>query len=276
MASKAASHSLFEDVVQPESLSLFSSASSKPFALWTLHQDPDLEEDSGIRLLVDSTDEIAPSDQSDTSPSFMLRSDQPARGSSSETVLHIQSPAIRNTFIRSPPDKDTDLGIKLPYMTFQLRAIGGSRPFLIEIGIRDDQRRGATIRISSFQIEPKLYLKRHQSGKDQNISRQKNPDTVKTILHLPLTMAAQPAQDETSLTAWQVLTLSLDRLAEHCSDTSLMGEHEAAQEIVARLERFGSFEAVTYVKVHANMRLRRVWCSKQLPDHDLAEFQIFS
>ncbi len=62
MCAKHGSRSLFEDVVQPDSLSLFSSTSSNPFLLWALHQDSDLPEDSGIRLLVDASDEVAPSD----------------------------------------------------------------------------------------------------------------------------------------------------------------------------------------------------------------------
>ena len=120
MASKHVSRSLFGDVVQPESLSLFTSTSSDPFVLWALHQDHDLEEDSGIRLLVDANDEVALADPGIVSESFQLRSSPTSRGACSEPVLHIQSPAVRNTFIRSPPSAEDQLGIQLPYLTFPL------------------------------------------------------------------------------------------------------------------------------------------------------------
>ncbi|SOV04954.1 uncharacterized protein UDID_02996 [Ustilago sp. UG-2017a] len=276
MASRAAPNSLLGDVVQPESLSLFSSTSSNPFALWALHQDPDLEEDSGIRLLIDSTDVTALHDAGIPVDSFKLRSDEPIRGSCSEPVLHIQSPSIRGTFIRSPPNKDTQLGIKLPYLTFQFRPIGSFRPFLFEVGIIDERHQQARIRVSSFQVEPKLYFKPAQDDRTLNANGQNGVKKWEQILHLPLTMAAQPTQEQTSLTSWQVLTLPLDQFVKYCSDTCLLGHDRNEQEKKSKMQRLGRFEAVSHVKVHANVRLRRVWCSKQLPDHDLAEFQVFS
>lgn len=257
MASDHVPQSLFGDVVQPESLSLFSSTSSHPFALWSLHQDSDLQQDSGIRLLNDATDE-------------------PVRGSSSDPVLHIQSPAIRNTFIRSPPIKDTELGIKLPHVTFQFRSIGSSRPFVFEIGIRDDDGRTGTIRLSSFQTEPRLYLKHLRRRPTASMTDEDYDGASRTelLVHLPLELAATPASDETSLTPWQVVTLPLDKLARYLSDTSLITPVDT--ELLRQSQRFGNFHSISYIKVHANMRLRRVWCSQHLPDHELAEIQVFS
>ncbi|SPO23556.1 uncharacterized protein UTRI_02235 [Ustilago trichophora] len=276
MASNHVPQSLFGDVVQSESLSLFSSTSSHPFALWSLHQDADLQEDSGIRLLDDATDELASSDPGITPEAFALRIDEQVRGSISDPVLHIQSPAIRNTFIRSPPIEETELGIKLPHVTFQFRSIGSSRPFVFEIGIRDQDGRSGTIRLSSFQTEPRLYLKHLRRKPTASMTDEDNDGTSRTepLLHLPLDMAATPASDETSLTPWQVATLPLDKLARYLSDTSLISHVDS--ELVRQSQRFGNFYSISYVKVHANMRLRRVWCSQHLPDHELAEIQVFS
>lgn len=271
MASEHAPRSLFGSIVQPEAISLFSSTSSDPFALWTSHQDTALPEDSGIWLVIDETDKTASNDPDLTHASFVLRSEQTIRGSSSDPVLHIQSPAIRGTFIRSPPDESAELGIELPHLTFQLRAIGGARPFCLEIGIKDDAGRRAAIRVSSFQGEPRLYLGSCIAAK--NAEARTTKDAV-ALLHLPLTMAAHPDQDETSLTAWQVLTLPLDGLAKHLSDGSLASLAEV--DTARRTQQFGRFHSVLYVKVYANIRLRRVWLSRHLPDHDLAEFQLFS
>ncbi|SPO22227.1 uncharacterized protein UTRI_02235_B [Ustilago trichophora] len=270
------SQSLFGDMVQPDSLSLFSSISLDPFALWSLHQDSDLQEDSGIRLLIDATDEVASSDPGITPETFTLRIEETVRGSSSDPVLHIQSPAIRNTFIRSPPIQDTDLSIKLPHVTFQFRSIGSSRPFVFEIGIWDHDGRPGAIRLSSFQTEPRLYFKHFRGKPPASMTDEQQDGSSRTepLLHLPLEMAANPACDEASLTPWQVVTLPLDKLAKYLSDTSLIPHLDTESMRQSRI--FGSFHSISYVKVHANMRLRRVWCSKQLPDHDLAEFQVFS
>lgn len=261
MTAEQAPASLFGDFVQPDSLSLFSSTSSDPLALWAAHQDADLPEDSGIRLLIDETDGTAPNDPGITHESFGLRSEDTKKGASSEPVLHIQSPAIRSTFIRSPPSPGTELGLELAHISFQFKAIGRARPFAFEIGVMDDSGRQATIRVSSFQTAPKLY----PAGAAGTAA----------ILHLPLTMAAQPGHDDTSLTSWQVLTLGLDRIGGHFSDLSLAARSEVGEER-AEKQAFGRFHSISHVKVHANVRLRRVWCSRHLPDHDLPEFQLFS
>ncbi|SJX62129.1 uncharacterized protein SRS1_12978 [Sporisorium reilianum f. sp. reilianum] len=258
MTAASASTSLFAAVVQPESLSLFSSTSSDPLALWALHQDVDLPEDSGIRLVIDDTNVTAPNDPGATHESFIVRSEDVRSGASSEPVLHIQSPAIRNAFIRSPAALGTELGIELPHISFQFKSIGSARPFALEVGIKDESGRRATIRVSSFQTAPKLY----PAG----------ATGTGPVLHLPL---RQPDQDETSLTSWQVLTLDLQQLAGHLNDTSLLASSDT-EGFRGPEQTFGRFHSITHVKIHANIRLRRVWCSRHLPDHDLPEFQLFS
>ena len=203
-----------------------------------------------------------PNDPGITHESFGLRSEDTKKGASSEPVLHIQSPAIRSTFIRSPPSPGTELGLELAHISFQFKAIGSARPFAFEIGVKDESGRQGTIRVSSFRTAPKLY----PAGAAGTAG-------TAAILHLPLTRAAQPGHDETSLTSWQVLTLGLHRIAGHFSDMSLAAEAEKDQ---GERQAFGRFHSISHIKVHANVRLRRVWCSRHLPDHDLPEFQLFS
>lgn len=274
MAPSQAAQSLFGHVVQPDSLSLFSSTSSDALALWTSHQDADLLEDSGIRLLNDATNEIAPYDSGTTDQSFVLRSEVTCKGNSSEPVLHIQSPAIRKTFIQSPPDDKDELGILVGQISFQFKTLGRSRPFAFEVGVKDDEGQLGAIRVSSFQTEPRLYLALTNKASASVEQGTKFGGRTVAVLHLPLSMAFGRDHDETSLTTWQVLTLPLNRLARHLSDTSLAKCTETMRTQNATL--FGNFHSISYVKVHANMRLRRVWCSQRLPDHDLPEFQMFS
>lgn len=265
---------LFRDAVQADSIALFSSTSSQPLALWSHHQDEDLPEDSGIQLVVDATDAIAPNDPSITHESFTPRTEETRRGHSSEPVLHIQSPAVRGTFIRSPPGPQADLGVQLPHFSIQYRAIGKSRPFAFEVGVADRQGRRGVIRLSTFQIEPQLYpptTSQQTASKDPSTESDHSEGAV---LHLPLTVAVNSNVDETTLTSWRVLTLLLDRLSKHFSNTALV-KHADAQGVLDHTT-FGIFHSVTYVKIYANVRLRRIWCSQRLPDHLLAEFQLFS
>lgn len=269
-----ASRSLFGDTVQPESLSLFSSTSSDPLALWTLHRDTELAEDSGVQILADATDAAAPSDLEEATSGFKLRVEAASRGTSIETVLHIQSPAIRNTFVRSPPSLEAELGIKLPHISFQFRSIGNARPFAFEVGIKDRIGCSGIVRLSSFQTKPKLYLPLASSATAGPSEPMKSRPS-RPLLHLPLTTAPTPDQDEATLTAWQVVTLPLDRIARSLSDTSLLSATPQDSR-PSHLDPFGEFDSISYVKIHANVRLRRIWCSNSLPDHDLAEFQVFT
>ncbi|GAC92540.1 hypothetical protein PHSY_000094 [Pseudozyma hubeiensis SY62] len=266
---------LFRDTVQSDSIALFSSTSSQPLALWSHHQDVDLPEDSGIQLVIDATDVIAPNSLDITHESFTLRTEETRRGRTSEPVLHIQSPAVRGTFIRSPPDDQTDLGVRLPYISIQYRAIGKSRHFAFEVGVADRQGRRGIIRVSSFHIEPRLYLpttSQQVASDDQSTGSECSQGA---ILHLPLSMTIDSNLDETSHASWQVLTLPLERITKHLSNAALV-EHSDAHKSFHHTA-FGTFHSVTYVKIHANVRLRRVWCSGRLPDHfDLPEFQLFS
>ncbi|PWY98603.1 hypothetical protein BCV70DRAFT_201925 [Testicularia cyperi] len=311
------STSLFGQVSQPSSMCLFSSTSSDPLALWSTQVDRDLPDDAGVLLLHDATAEVAATDLSGSvSDTFQLRCERQPRGALAETVLHIQSPAIRNTFIRSPPlthpTMQEELGIRLPIVTIQHCAIG-SRPFLFEIGVRDSRGSRGRIRVSNFQTEPRLHPATKTAGatavvdgntavtdksadrrKAGSFNTQSHPamkvDDEGPLLHLPLQSAATPDQEASALTSWQTVSLPLDRLCAHLSNSSLIRktEHDArrldgqrgtrptAATATATANRFEAFHCITHVTVHANVRLRRIWCSQHLPDHTLPELQLFS
>lgn len=275
MLSVHVSDSLLGEVVQPGSLSLFSSTSANPLALWLTQEDPDLEDDSGIRLVVDATDAVAAADPGIAPTPLRLKTNDVTRVACCEPVLHIQSPAIRNTFIRSPPQDNAELCIRSPHISFQFRTLGVHRTFAFEVGIKDQGGQRGVFRVSRFQTEPKLYLRRSQGeGHVGTNNTEDRTYQIEPLLHLPLTMADQPEESEASMTAWQVLTLPLHHLSRHLSDTSLTTD--GCLDSPSKLRAFGTFQSISYVKVYANVRLRRVWCSQHLPDHDLPEFQLFS
>ncbi|KAN0066039.1 hypothetical protein ACQY0O_000132 [Thecaphora frezii] len=311
---------MFRNVHQPPLVSLFSSTSSSPLALFSAHIDPNLPEDSGALLLRDCDD--APCDYlaDDGSPSprnpdrFRLRTDSApdapctaaaTRGLLEDSVLHIQSPTIRTTFIRTPPllaatttgdDNDDELGIRLPYLHLQFRPIG-SRPFLIEVGIRDVSGRRARIRLSNFQARPTLYLAKATHGAPSNDIRTSTTTpsarqggravqegkgyTNTPVLHLPITLPPTPETSETSFTPWLSVCLSLSKLIPHFSNALLVASSSArglaarsiaeatedgdkAEGLIPRvLERFDGFHSIAYVQVHANLRVRRIWCTKE-------------
>ena len=256
---------MFSDTVQPSVVSLFSSTSSEPLALFSTHVDLDLPEDSGLILLRDCDDQrvdIAANDatllQRDPKQ-FQLRSGCSSRsGLVRESVLHLQSPTIKTTYIHSPPLPHTEpLDIHLPYIHFQFRPIG-AKPFVFEVGVQDTRGRKAKLRISNFQSQPTLYLR--SSAADP-------------LLHVPISMRESDVLKEVSQTPWRTVSLALGRLMPHLNNPkllSLASSHAlAAPKGTTNLERFEGFQSITYVKVHANVRLRRIWCTQE-PDPQAA------
>lgn len=147
---------MFSSSVQSAIISLFSSTSSHPLALFSTHSDPALPSDSFIALLSDTSSKPTPA------PPAALISEEPGDGdmalrSIGQTVLHIQSPTLQTTYIRTPPRHWTkgkgragDLGIKLPWINFQIKDLGRERS--LEIGIVDHSGREGRIRCSTFQV----------------------------------------------------------------------------------------------------------------------------
>ena len=154
---------MFSSSVQPGLVSLFSSTGSEPLSLFETHTDNSLASDSFLCLLNDATSQPAPpppqaliaatgfEEQHETAPSPNYTLDQ--------TVLHIQSPTLRTTYIRCPPavpgvpgrgSSSRYLGLKHPWIHLQVRNMG--REWAFEVGIVDQSGREGVVRCCTFQV----------------------------------------------------------------------------------------------------------------------------
>ncbi|EFP83402.2 hypothetical protein PGT21_029475 [Puccinia graminis f. sp. tritici] len=241
---------IYEDVVQPSPLVLFSSLPiSAPFDQASLSIDSQLSSDSFIALLDDTTHQIVsgsskpliyyhptykPSSSELTRPTNLL-GDQDDTWPVRSIVLHIQSPNCKNTFIRLPPlDKTIEfhpvLGIELPYLHLQLKPL--DHTFMLEVGVRDQAGDRILIRASTFQTEARSYS-RSKSNKSGHTK----------LIHLPLVF---PTSEAYTQTKWNDLLLPLDSL------------------IPTR------YHSTDFIQVHASVRLRRIYFTsdgKQASSH---------
>ena len=151
---------MFARSVQPDVVSLFSSTGSDPLGLFSVHVDGSLPSDSFIHLLNDSTSLPAPSPPAALimAPSVFRDYDTAtSRGHElNQTVLHIQSPTLRKTFIQCPsvpPHASSGprvLGLKHSWLHIQVRNLG--RDWSFEVGIVDKTGRQGILRCSTFQV----------------------------------------------------------------------------------------------------------------------------
>lgn len=146
--------SMFSSAVQPSLVSIFSSTGSEPLSTFLSSTDKSLPSDSFICFCNDATSLphprlpatlVSPSTNEQGAPDYALQ----------QTVLHIQSPTLRTTFIRCPPFRDANgpsghLGMKHPWIHFQVRNMG--REFSLEIGLVDQSGREGVVRCSTFQV----------------------------------------------------------------------------------------------------------------------------
>ncbi|PWN87061.1 hypothetical protein FA10DRAFT_269663, partial [Acaromyces ingoldii] len=226
-----------------------------------------------------------------------------------QTVLHLQSPTIATTFIRSPPfsargsllgAQTLELAIPLPFVHFQFRPLGRHLPFLVEVGLKDARGQHARIRASSFQTTPALYPAeapvkgyRGDDGDDEDgngrqhhlareLSLRRGP-----LLHLPIDMPSRaPLSSGGSesrvvvLTTWSTLSLHLSHLLGHFNNASLIPPSAAPtlgrSATVPIPQTFYGFQYITYVQVHANCRLRRIWCDEGAGETGRDEFRLFT
>lgn len=96
-----------------------------------------------------------------------------------QTVLHIQSPTLRTTYIHCPPtpkkapldlasDTNVDvLGIKHPWVHLQVRDLG--RDWGFEVGLVDHAGRTGVVRCSTFQVNMLLWTCFNVNNALQNI-----------------------------------------------------------------------------------------------------------
>ncbi|KDQ58669.1 hypothetical protein JAAARDRAFT_34504 [Jaapia argillacea MUCL 33604] len=274
--------------VQPSLISLFSSTGSQPLSLFSAHTDQSLPADSAIHLLNDSSGcSQAPSPAALISPTDINReSDRPEDYALNQTVLHIQSPTLRTTYIRCPPThrvaeasgraRSAHLGLKHPWVHFQVRNLGKAWSF--EVGVVDQSGREGIIRCSTFQRDPCLKL------------------SSPPLLHLPLSF---PPSSSHPLTSWATIALNLPSLLLHFSSPNLMdksrdpleGETETDDDdldnddpgkplphrILNGAVPTGIYSHVSFIKVHATCRLRRIWFSEGGPTQNSPwEFQMYA
>lgn len=159
---------MFKATVQPHLVSLFSSVGSHPLQLFSTHVDAQLPEDSLIQLLNDSTSlpappapgRLLPPPQLPLNPSSANLQDEDRsmhlRGGKalSSTVLHMQSPTLRTTFIHSPPlgrGSRMTLGLKHAWMHLQVRNM--SKEWAFEIGLMDVLGQEGRVRFATFQVK---------------------------------------------------------------------------------------------------------------------------
>lgn len=289
---------MFSTTWQSSPLSLFCSTSSQPLSLFSTHVDPTLPADSFIHCLNDSTCEPRPQ-----KPKTLLRLPDLSQGHHeraprshadeeelpngeflgrqlAQTVLHIQSPTLRTTFIRCPPlssnptQGDEELGLRLAYVHLQMRALG--RPFSFEVGIVDYAGRRGTIRCSTFQVCP-LHL---MPPCGSVICQQAKPKLYATrhhpLLHLPLSF---PTASSRPLTSWSTISLDLPSLLPFFSSLAPSTPRDGTSDDSRQAQvPAGKFSHISYMKVYANCRLKRIWLTdtKTTPSMALPwEFELY-
>lgn len=154
---------MFSRAVQPGLVSLFSSTSSNPLSLFSTHSDSALPSDSFVCLLHDTTSTPVPThprmlvavrEKDEDYPDYTL----------DQTVLHIQSPTLQTTCIRSSPagwragdsaarrtgGSSEHLGLKHPWLHLQVRSM--DREWAFEVGIVDQAGREGVVRCATFQV----------------------------------------------------------------------------------------------------------------------------
>ncbi|KAG0706946.1 hypothetical protein DFH29DRAFT_899286 [Suillus ampliporus] len=265
---------MFTNTVQPNVVSLFSSTSSEPLSLFSQQRDGSLAADSFIHFLNDVSSLPHPSspavlcsipaldDHDETNIGYGLH----------QTVLHIQSPTLRMTFIKSPPNTgpgEGDLGLKHKWLHLQVRNMG--REWSFDIGIVDKSGRRGVVRCSTFQKEPKLAMS--------------PAPNAQPVLHLPLLF---PQPSSRPLTAWSTITLNLASLIPHFSalagrnqlDDDEGSRHDINRPAILSATNIpvpnGSYSHLSHIKVYATCRLRRIWLSDLPPDSQVPwEFELY-
>jgi hypothetical protein len=157
---------MFAPAIQPGIVSLLSSTGSNPLQLFHCQTDSSLPSESVIHLVHDTTSQPPP-----PAPATLIDPDpmscdeaSPRSGilcSLDQTVLHIQSPHLTKTYIRSPAafnrcgprnrsTRERDLGLKHTWLHMQVRNLG--RPWSFEFGLVDHAGRLGVVRCSTFQV----------------------------------------------------------------------------------------------------------------------------
>lgn len=262
---RAKSRADFPFAEQPAVASLFSSTSSHPLLLSSaVTASKSLTDDSFISLVQDADDSdeqvVCWHGSSASSRVMKGKGKQVDRGNIRSRVLHLQSPDVRSTSVRfgsadTSAQGSKALGLSLPFLHLAIKDL--EQAWYFDVGVMDSKGRTAVIRVSTFQVRANLRLPilhiisltspplsittSHQAEPKFHHSTLTRP----ALLHLPLQF---PPSSAHRLTHWSTLTLQLPRLLSSIAE--LGGPH------------FAPFASITMVEVHANCRLRRIWCSE--------------
>ncbi|KAI9634138.1 uncharacterized protein MKK02DRAFT_38810 [Dioszegia hungarica] len=247
---------LLSSTVQPPILTLLSSTSQPALSpLFTSHIDPSCPSKSIITSLPDIlTRPRAAKRKWDAQPDerSFVPTHKAERGDVEDIVVHVQGPAIADTYIQAGSSATArkkggegvplPLGLELPRVHFQLKRLG-SRGFALEVGVLDLKGREGVIRCSTFQKTPSIH-----------------PHRQPPLIHLPL---ALPAQTASTMTQWLDISLNISSLLP-LFQTMPRTAPEDGTKRRKREEGMpnGQFGSVSYVRVYANCRVRRVWFSE--------------
>ncbi|KAF5371693.1 hypothetical protein D9758_003583 [Tetrapyrgos nigripes] len=259
---------MFANSVQPGVACLFSSTGSAPLYLFSSVCDGSLPSDSFIHLLNDRSSQPPLPESCVLVQSFNPGDDNEEGYHLNQTVLHIQAPNLTKTFIQCPrlDNVSKELSLKHPWLHLQVKNLGKLWSF--EIGIADQNGRRGVLRMSTFQKEPHL-----------KISDTSSSDSL-PLLHLPLSF---PPPSSRPLTAWSTINLHLPTFLPHFSSVALSGRmdnddddmNDISNTARARLPS-GSYSHITYVRVYATCRLRRIWLSEGGPGQKQPwEFELY-
>ncbi|KAF8496952.1 hypothetical protein JB92DRAFT_2746173 [Gautieria morchelliformis] len=246
---------MFSRAVQPPILSLFSSTSTECLSLFSVHTDPSLLSDSFVHVLDDESSQPEPPPPKTLIIPIVFDDAAGREGDTSNTnsfsisgpVLHIQSPTLRSGYIRCPPthwrpdaaQRDRDLGIKLGWIHVQVRNMG--REWCFEVGVVDQTGREGRIRCSTFQTQPSVRTGPRGSP----------------VLHVPFRF---PSPSSRPLTAWSTISQHIPSLMSRFS--SVPPERTSPHAPLPS----GQFSHISFVKVYATCRLRRIWFTAEKLD----------
>ncbi|KAG2008442.1 hypothetical protein CC2G_013874 [Coprinopsis cinerea AmutBmut pab1-1] len=282
---------MFKAAVQPPIISLFSSTGSDPLGFWSQKVESARSGLAVVHLLHDTTSEPLP-----VPPASLIAPPLSENHGYllDQTVLHVQGPDLRKTYIQCPPDSGADqgfssalgrgdhdqrgsmststaataksLGIRHHYVHLQLRPLGKDWSF--EVGVMDQGGNLGILRFSTFQTSPKLKLR----------------TTKPPLLHLPLSF---PSPSPQMLTPWTTIDLHLPTFLAYFTSPELgqkdTNAYDPERNMHSRPTRESypvpkaGYSHICYIRVYASCRIRRIWLDNESHNQNLPwEFQLYS
>ncbi|WVQ84415.1 hypothetical protein IAT38_006567 [Cryptococcus sp. DSM 104549] len=249
---------LLSGAIQPPLLTLLNSISSPSLSpLFTTTTDPS-SSSSTIAVILDT-------DTTSTAGPSRLVPRTHRSGSILHPVVHIQSSDPRDTYIQAgcsllesrrrrgemtmaSGEGNAPLGVELQWLGLQLRALG-KRGVSFEVGVVDIGGREGVIRCSSFKKEPTSY-----------------PHRSPPLIHLPLALPNSTSQ----LTSWSHIHINLAALIPLFRSLPRPQAESEAQDSARKRRKVetadlpsAGLKSVSYVRVYANCRVRRIWFSAE-------------